>query len=79
MKKLRVFCLAFLISIVVGSGLMASMEIKKACDESAPCTKCHSGIPKKGDADKKLNDFGKKLLECNPQKDVNMWKPCYNK
>jgi hypothetical protein len=48
----------FLVSITPSTATQ-----KYAKDTGKKCLDCHTKVPKKGDADHQLNDFGKKFAE----------------
>jgi cytochrome c553 len=63
MKKINT-AVAMLAALGLASSALATMDIQKeykAKDAAANCKSCHTGTPKKGDADSLLNDFGKKV------------------
>ncbi|MDO8504717.1 MAG: hypothetical protein Q7S36_02580 [Candidatus Liptonbacteria bacterium] len=55
------FVFAGVLFFAATQAVMATSEYnkkEKEKDSSVSCKTCHTGIPKKGDADKKLNDVG---------------------
>jgi len=60
MKKIALGTLVMLLAlwIVLPTTGFSTAEFSKK-EGNAPCTKCHTAVPKKGDEDKKLNDVGK--------------------
>ena len=64
MKKTITTAIATLAALGLATSALATMDIQKeykAKDAAANCKSCHTGTPKKGDADPLLNEFGKKV------------------
>jgi hypothetical protein len=65
---MKVLKLGFLLGTALGVVLLfspapSSATAKYAKDTKKKCTDCHTKIPKKGDKDPLLNEFGRKFAE----------------
>ena len=65
MKVLKLgFLLGTALGVVMLFSTTPSIATQKYAKETGKkCLDCHAKIPKKGDADHQLNDFGKKFAE----------------
>jgi hypothetical protein len=65
---MKVLKLGFLLGTALGVALLFSTtptdaSQKYAKETGKKCLDCHSKVPKKGDTDHQLNEFGKKFAE----------------
>jgi len=65
---MKVLKLGFLLGTALGITLLFSVTPSNATQKYAKetgkkCTDCHTKVPKKGDADHQLTEFGKKFAE----------------
>jgi hypothetical protein len=78
MKKISMILLVIGIVVVFSATAGATMQVgKDSCGgKSMPCTSCHTAVPKKGDADKKLKPKAKELQACKKQNPKKSWEKC---